>query len=105
MIEMNEKRDLEALEGVKPVLGEFQAPWCVYCRRIGPALQKLAQQSRERLVVGQVNIDDHPALAAREQIEVVPTLVLYHKGEALGSIVAPESRARIEEFLEDYMGN
>lgn len=105
MIEMNEKRYLEALEGEKPVLVEFQAPLCVYCRRIGPALQKLAQQSRERLVVGQVNIDDHPALAAREQIEVVPTLVLYHKGEALGSIVAPESRARIEEFLEDYMGN
>ena len=96
MIEMNEKRYLEALEGEKPVLVEFQAPWCVYCRRIGPALQKLAQQSRERLVGGQVNIDDHPALAAREQIEVVPTLVLYHKGEALGSIVAPESRARIE---------
>ena len=105
MIEMNEKRYLEALEGEKPVLVEFQAPWCVYCRRIGPALQKLAQQSRERLVVGQVNTDDHPALAAREQIEVVPTLVLYHKGEALGSIVAPESRARIEEFLEDYLGN
>ena len=105
MIEMNEKRYLEALEGEKPVLVEFQAPWCVYCRRIGPALHKLAQQSRERLVVGQVNIDDHPALAAREQIEVVPTLVLYHKGEALGSIVAPESRARIEEFLEDYLGN
>ena len=105
MIEMNEKRYLEALEGEKPVLVEFQAPWCVYCRRIGPALQKLAQQSRERLVVGQVNIDDHPALAAREQIEVVPTLVLYHKGEALGSIVAPESRARIEEFLEDYLEN
>jgi thioredoxin-like negative regulator of GroEL len=105
MIEMNEKRYLEALEGEKPVLVEFQAPWCVYCRRIGPALQKLAQQSRERLVVGQVNIDDHPALAAREQIEVVPTLVLYHKGEALGSIVAPESRARIEEFLADYLGN
>ena len=105
MIEMNEKRYLEALEGEKPVLVEFQAPWCVYCRRIGPALQKLAQQSRERLVVGQVNIDDHPALAAREQIEVVPTLVLYHRGEARGSIVAPESRARIEEFLEDYLGN
>lgn len=105
MIEMNEKRYLEALEGEKPVLVEFQAPWCVYCRRIGPALQKLAQQSRERLVVGQVNIDDHPALAAREQIEVVPTLVLYHKGEALGSIVAPESRARIDEFLEDYLMN
>ena len=105
MMELNERLHSQVLMGEKPVLVEYHAPWCVYCRRIGPALQKLAQQSRERLVVGQVNIDDHPALAAREQIEVVPTLVLYHKGEALGSIVAPESRARIEEFLEDYLGN
>ena len=67
-------------------------------------MKKLAQ-SREDLLVGQVNIDDYPALAQREQIEVVPTLVLYHKGEALGSIVAPESRARIDEFLEDFLGN
>ena len=29
MIEMNEKRYLEALEGNAPVLVEFQAPWCV----------------------------------------------------------------------------
>ena len=105
MIAMNEKLYREALEGEHPVLVEFQAPWCVYCRRIGPALQKVAQQNRDSLVVGQVNIDDHPTLAAREQIEVVPTLVLYHKGQALGSIVAPESRARIEEFLEDYLGS
>ena len=50
-----------------------------------------------------MNIDDHPELAGREQIEVIPTLVLYQGGEALGSIVAPESRFRIEEFLADYL--
>ena len=106
MIAMNEKLYQEAvLEGSKPVLVEFWAPWCVYCRRIGPALQKVAEQNREDLIVGQVNIDDHPELANREQIEVIPTLVLYHKGEALGSIVAPESKARIDEFLEDFLGN
>ena len=104
MITMNEKLYKEAMEGSKPVLIEYWAPWCVYCRRIAPAMKKLAQR-REDLLVGQVNIDDHPALAQREQIEVVPTLVLYHKGEALGSIVAPESRARIDEFLEDFLGN
>lgn len=105
MIVMNEKLYREALAGETPVLVEFQAPWCVYCRRIGPALQRVAQQNRDSLVVGQVNIDDHPELARSEQIEVVPTLVLYHRGEALGSIVAPESRARIEEFLADYLDN
>ena len=102
MITMNEKLYHEAMEGAKPVLIEYWAPWCIYCRRIAPAMKQLADR-REDLLVAQVNIDDHPALASREQIEVIPTLVLYEGGEALGSIVAPESRFRIEEFLADYL--
>jgi len=86
-------------ESSKPVLVEFWAPWCVYCRRITPALQRVSEQYQDSLVVGQVNIDEEPELAHAERIEVVPTLILYHKGEALGSIVAPESKARIDEFL------
>ena len=104
MITMNEKLYREAMEGSKPVLIEYWAPWCVYCRRIAPAMKQLSER-REDLLVAQVNIDDHPELAKREQIEVIPTLVLYEKGEALGSIVAPESRSRIEEFLADYLDN
>ena len=104
MMELNEMLHSQVLGGDKPVLIEYHAPWCVYCRRIAPAMKKLAQH-REDLVVGQVNIDDHPALARQEQIEVVPTLVLYHRGEALGSIVAPESKANIDEFIRESLGN
>lgn len=92
------------MEGNAPVLVEFWAPWCVYCRRIAPALDKVAQQYAGRLTVGKVNIDEEPLLAHKERIEVIPTLVLYQNGEALGSIVAPESQARIEDFLLDTLG-
>jgi len=105
MIAMNEKLyEAYVNGGDKPVLVEYWAPWCVYCRRIVPAMEKVARQ-REDVIVAQVNIDQEPELARREQIEVIPTLVLYHRGEALGSVVAPESRARIDEFLEDLLGS
>ena len=105
MIAMNtELFQKTALEGSQPVLVEFWAPWCVYCRRIAPAMGKVAQQYADSLTVGQINIDDEPALADKERIEVVPTLVLYQNGEVLGSIVAPESKARIEEFIEENLG-
>ncbi len=104
MIAMNEKQFQQYIhEGSKPVLVEFWAPWCVYCRRIAPALKKIAQE-RQDLVIGQVNIDEEPLLANQERIEVIPTLILYQNGEAIGSIVAPESKARIEEFIEDHLG-
>lgn len=90
-------------ESEKPVLMEFSAPWCVYCNRLAPALELMAKERKDTLVVGQINIDDEPALAEAEKIELVPTLLLYQKGRLLGSIVAPESKAQLEAFLAERL--
>ena len=105
MIAMNELQVKNHLMNEdKPILVEYWAPWCVYCRRIAPALKRVSDQFADELTVAQVNIDEEPRLAVQEKIEVIPTLVLYEKGEVLGSIVAPESKARIEEFIRDHLG-
>ena len=96
----------EMLQGNKPLLVDYWAPWCGYCRRIGPAYDRIAQQFGEALHVVKVNVDDEPMLAHREHIEVIPTLVLYKDGKAIGSVVAPESKAAIEEFIrQSLMGH
>ena len=87
----------------KPILVDFWAPWCVYCRRIGPALNILADQYADKLVIGKLNIDEEQDLAVKEQIEVIPTLVIYKGGQALASIVAPESKAQIEAFIKETL--
>ena len=92
----------ELVLGAKPVLVDFWAPWCTYCRRINPALDRIAD-SRDDVLVVKVNIDEVPELARQEQIEVIPTLVVYKDGFELGSIVAPESKARIDEFLREAL--
>ena len=102
MLSMNAEQFQNAI-AQGPVLVEFMAPWCVYCRRIAPVMDKLSQEYDGSLLMGQVNIDEEPLLAHREQIEVVPTLVLYRDGQAIGSIVAPESKARIQEFLREHL--
>ena len=99
---INAKEYNELILGSKPVLVDFWAPWCGYCRRIGPALDKLAQ-AREDVIIVKVNIDEEPELARQENIEVIPTLVVYKEGFDLGSIVAPESKARIEQFLAESL--
>ena len=98
---MNSKEFYEAMEQGKEVLVDYWAPWCSYCRRIAPAYEKVAQQYGEQLVIAQINIDEEPLLAHKEQIEVIPTLVLYRDGRAVASIVAPESKARIDGFLQE----
>ena len=69
VIQMNNHQFNEAVfQGDKPVLVEFWAPWCVYCRRITPAMNKVAEQYGKNLTVAQINIDDEPMLANQEQI-------------------------------------
>ena len=87
----------------KPVLVEFTAPWCSYCRRLAPALEQVAREHQEDLLVGQIDYDSQPELVEREQIELIPTLLLYQGGQLLGSIVAPESKAQLEDFLAESL--
>jgi len=105
MAAVNMNRELfdQAVAGGKPVLVDYWAPWCVYCRRIDPVYAKLAESYGEDLVAAKINIDEEPALAEEEQIEVIPTLVLYRDGKALGSIVAPESGAMIDRFIRETL--
>ena len=104
MKEMDRVMFEEVTAGAQPVLVEFQAPWCGYCRRLKPAMEKLAKELEGSILLGQVNIDLEEALADREKIEVVPTLVLYRQGKALGSIVAPGSKAQVEAFIKEALG-
>lgn len=92
------------LEGSKPALVEFSAPWCTYCRRIGPAMKKIAEQYADKMLIGEINIDEQEALAEEYNVEIIPTLMIFKDGKMLGSITAPDSKAKIEAFIAEHLG-
>ena len=90
----------QMIQGDKPVLVDFWAPWCGYCRRIGPAYEKVAEEYGDRLAVVKINIDEEGTLAEEARVEVIPTLILYRDGKAVDSIVNPGSKAAIDQFIQ-----
>ncbi len=103
-MDMNKAGFEQALAGELPVLVDLWAPWCGYCRRIGPAFEQVARENEGRLVAAKINVDEEPELAKDLGAEVIPTLLLYRGGRALGTLVAPDSRAAIDRFLAGHLG-
>ena len=102
-LELNELEFSRMLESGEAFLVDYWAPWCVYCRRIAPVYDKLAEQYQGKVTLAKVNIDENPNLANSQNIEVIPTLVLYKDGAAQDFIVAPDSKAAIENFVERFI--
>ena len=72
--------DQLALAGDRVALVEFGANWCPPCRALAPSVHALAEE-RQDLLVGTVDVDDHPAIAARYGVANIPTVIVFRGGQ------------------------
>ena len=73
----------ELLNSDIPVLVDFTAEWCGPCKMMAPELKKLVEMHGDSLRVIKVDIDKNPAAANAYQVQSVPTLMLFRKGQQL----------------------
>ncbi len=99
----NETFSAEVLESTLPVLVEFTAPWCVYCRRIAPVLNRMADKLEGTVSIVQVDVDQQEALAEQYGVETIPALFLFQNGVPGDAIIAPGSQAQIEDWMNEQL--
>ena len=79
---------------------DFWAEWCAPCRTIAPALDELARESAGKVSLAKVNIDEHPALAARYGIRSIPTILFIKSGEVVDQVIGAVPKAQIKKKMD-----
>lgn len=67
----------------KPVLVDFYATWCGPCRMVSPSIEKLAKDLKGKIITVKIDIDKKQHVAAQYQVQAVPTIMMFHKGNSI----------------------
>ena len=71
----------ELINGDVPVLVDFSAEWCGPCKMMAPILKDVASRVGDKARILKVDIDRNPQAASVYNVQSVPTLILFKKGE------------------------
>ena len=96
----NDTFQSEVLQGSGPILVDFWAPWCGPCKMLGPVIDGLADELSGKAVVGKVNIDDEPDLAAKYGVVTIPTIILFKDGQEVNRLVGVQSKLTLTQMVE-----
>jgi thioredoxin 1 len=90
----------EVLDSDKLVLVDFWAPWCVPCKVIAPAVERIAEERSSSIKVAKANVDDSPELATELSIFNIPTIVFFKSGKEHSRLVGVNTKEAIDAKIE-----
>jgi thioredoxin 1 len=94
----------QTINGDKPVLVDFWAPWCGPCRMVAPTVEQLAREFDGQAVVAKLNVDENPNTAQRFGISGIPALFVFKRGQVVeqlfGAQPSPVLRAALARHVE-----
>ncbi len=103
-VEITDKNFEEmVLKADKPVLLDFWAEWCGPCRMIGPLVEELSEEYKDRAICGKVDVDSNPTIAAKYGIRNIPTVLYIKDGEIADKQVGAVPKSALEDKLKKLL--
>jgi thioredoxin 1 len=95
--------DEKVLKTDKLAIVDLSAEWCGPCRMVSPIVHELATEYEGRIVVGELNVDENPAITARYKVRNIPTVLFIKNGEVVDKQVGAVPKASYKALVEKHI--
>lgn len=83
-----------------PVIVDFWAPWCGPCKTLGPMLEEAVTAAKGAVRMVKINVDEAQAIAGQLQIQSIPTVYAFHKGQPVDGFQGALPGSEIKAFVD-----
>lgn len=89
----------EVLQSDKPVLLDFWAEWCMPCKMAAPTLAQIAEELKDQVRVGKVNVDEEPELTRQFHVMSIPAFFVVKDGKVTGNAIGVQDKETLVGML------